>query len=84
MPSPSRIREEKIRRLVVLAEKLVAGGIEYGLFDRLELAAQRAWPSTREVTLKSYVRSALRTVLSHPPAESVLPEVEQVIQKEAS
>jgi ribulose bisphosphate carboxylase small subunit len=73
-PSPSEIREARIRHLVVLAEKLVARGVEYALYDRVERASWRLWPTLGSKTRRSYVQSALRIVLEGSREEPVLPE----------
>ena len=84
-PTPSQVRSQRIRRLVVLAEKLVAGGVEYSLYDRVERASWRLWPTLRDKTRREYITAALKMVLSRSPAESdTIPEAEQVPQKEAS
>jgi hypothetical protein len=82
MPTPSQIRASRIRHLVFIAGVfLEAGAPTHLLCDKLEASALR--PSSREETRKGYVRSALRTVLSRPPAESALPEAEEPTQEEA-
>ena len=84
MPTPSQIRASRIRHLVFIAGAfLEAGAPTHLLCDKLEASALRLWPFSREETRKGYVRSALRTVLSRPPAESVLPEAVETPQEEA-
>ena len=76
MPSPSQIRDLRIRRLVSVAENLVEGGSSpYNLAGKLRVLARRSWPGVCESTIKSYVSSAITEILSRPHTESVLPEM---------
>ena len=82
MPSLSQVRSQRIRHLVVLARRLHEAGVASNfLIGKLEMLVQRSWPEVREETRKGHVRSALRTVLSRPPAESVLPEAVEPAQE---
>lgn len=79
IPTPSQIRASRIKYLVFIAGTFLEAEVPTHLLcDKLEASAFRLWPFSREETRKDYVRSALRTVISRPPAESVLPEAEQV------
>jgi len=75
MPSPSQTRVLRIRRLVTVATSILEGGTTtYLLFDKLERASFRLWPTLRNNTRREYVVSALKIVSSRPHTEPVLPE----------
>jgi len=86
MPTPVEVRRIRIDCLIIFAKKLLEAGVpSHLLVDRLEQASFRLWPGLREETRKSYVRSALRMVLSRPTASAdVLPqEMRQASPQEA-
>ena len=75
MPTPVEVRRIRINYLIIFAKKLLEAGVpSHLLCDKLERASFRLWPGLREETRRSYVVSALKIVLSRPPAESVRPE----------
>lgn len=76
MPSPSQIRAMRVSRLADVAEALLERGVpSHLLFGKLWALARRSWPAVREPTLRDYVSSSIRTVLSRPLVDSdILPE----------
>ena len=75
MPSPSKIRESRIKRLASLARRHLENGAHVNtLAGKLQILAQRSWPTVRVTTRSGYVKEALRMVLSHHHTKSVLPE----------
>ena len=70
MPSPSQTRAMRVRRLAAVARALLEGGVSTHLLcDKLERASFRLWPGLTMGTRRSYVVSALKTVLSRPLVE---------------
>ena len=70
MSSPSQTRDSRIRQLVNIAEAILEGGAsQHLLFDKLDLAGFRLWPTLREKTRKEYVVIAMKMVLSRPHIE---------------
>ena len=58
MPSPSQIRDLRVRRLVAVAMALLEASVSF-----------RLWLWLRERTQRSYTVFALRVTLSQPPVE---------------
>lgn len=72
--SPSQTRGSRIRHLVSIAEAILeSGATTHLLFDKLERASFRLWPTLRKKTRREYVVTALQIVLSRPHTEPVLP-----------
>ena len=75
MPSPSQTRVLRINRLVTVATAILEGGTTtHLLFDKLEHASFRLWPTLMDNTRREYVVSALKIVLSRLHTKPVLPE----------
>lgn len=83
MPSPSEIREARIRRLVVLARRLHESGVSYSLYDRVERITWQLWPTLEGKTRRDYIQLALKAVLERPRGEFGIPEAEEPPQEEA-
>ena len=75
MLSPSQIRVLRIRRLVAVATAILeSGATTHLLFDKLERASFRLWPTLRDKTRREYVISSLKIVHSRLYTKPVLPE----------
>jgi len=82
VPSPSQVRRLRVDRLIIFARAFLEAGVpSHLLVDRLEQASWRLWPALRDKTRREYITAALRTVLSRPPAETVLPEAVELPQE---
>jgi hypothetical protein len=73
VPSPSQIRDLRVKRLVVFARALIKRGAStYALADRVGTLAWKLWSEVRTKTRHEYVEAALRTVLEGPHDKSDL------------
>ena len=85
VPPPSQTRDSRVKCLVSIARYFLGVGVpSHLLVDRLEQASFRLWPTLGSKTRREYVTAALRTVLSRPPAETVLPEAVEPPQEGAA
>ena len=59
-PTPTQVRNQRIDRLVEFGEKNKILEMDITAYSKLLRLAKSSWPKVADMTLESYVKSALR------------------------